>query len=1223
MKPTPRRTAAQERAVRTAGKSVLVSASAGTGKTRVLVDRCLRLVLEDGVDLDRLLVVTFTDAAAAEMRERIRRELRAAVESDPSSERLRAQLLFLDRAQISTIHGFCLNTLHENFHKIGLDPGFTVIDPDEADLLKKEVAVGLFDSYYLRKDERGGQFQQLVSCYGGRDADADLRALVIALHDFSHSLPDPQAWLAKARETYTQAAAAERLDDTFWFPKFKEHVVRELEAAAIEFEFAVEALKGSQFEAAYGPVAEERRETVRQWIRNIEKGRLEDACHEIRNHEFGRLPSLRDVDKEEREEAQALVHRGKDRIVNQLQKGLCADDFEAMLGLFALVEPHVTLLVNLVGELSDLYKHEKEALPAVDFNDLEQHMLELLRQEDAVRALRDRFEHVLVDEYQDINPVQDAILATVSRIADPERPGNLFVVGDVKQSIYRFRLAEPEIFIRKYESYQDDGPETARLHLKENFRARDGLIAAVNAVFDQIMLPEVARVAYDEGARLEYAADYSPASAGAPMEFHVLDIPSRRRRSHAEDEDETGAGDGQTEDADLDKIEAEARFVADRIERMVGDGKAEFTVRDIESGEDRDATYRDIVILLRTTRDRALAYCQALAERGIPAHSNLASGYFTSMEIEDMLNLLRVIDNPRHDIPLAAVLRSPLVGLREPELAGIRLADREGDFYQATVAAAGKGDALGAKLQGFLSNLDGWRSDARRRPLAELIYRLYTDTGYLDYVAGLRNGAQRQANLLRLHDRACQFDRFAHHGLARFLNFVEDLIEAGSDFGSAPALSEAENAVRVMSIHKSKGLEFPVVFLPDLGKRINFADCRGDLIYDREHLIGARAFDVERGVAHACLSHRVASRQLRLHTIAEEMRVLYVAMTRARERLVLSAGADAVAVGAKWGPVLRGAKTVPAFALAEAVSMLDWLWPALAGIEGGDFAMTKIHTGEDVARYAEAREVPISPKIDRKKIEQMVPLGDAPPPSEAVREAAERIAWTYPSAGLGRVRAKLSVSELKHRHDLAHEDDEIPSRFRQPLTECPSFLAEEKTKLSGVERGTAAHTVMRFLDLSLDLAKREVVEREIARIREKGLLTDVEAESLDAGGAAAFFATDLGKRILGDPSRVRRELPFTLVRRAGELYPDLSERDRNEVVLLQGIIDCLIETKDGFLLLDFKTDDVSAEDIAARIKEGGYATQLSHYAGAVEQIFGRPVRGRYLYFVSCQELVSC
>ncbi|NOZ19496.1 MAG: helicase-exonuclease AddAB subunit AddA [Planctomycetes bacterium] len=1202
--------------MRTDGKSILVSASAGTGKTRVLVDRCLRLVLEAGVDLDRILVVTFTDAAAAEMRERIRRELQANVESNPFSERLRAQLLFLDRAQISTIHSFCLNTLRENFHKIGLDPGFSVIDQDEADLLKKEAARELFDGYYAREDATGQQFQQLVSCYGGRDADADLRALVIALHEFSHSLPDPQAWLTQARETYSRAARARRLEDTFWFPKFKEQVVQELEAAALEFEFAIEALKGSPFNAAYGPVAQERRETVRQWLRDIEKGRFEEVCRKIRDHDFGRLPSLREVDKEEKEKAQALVHRGKIRINEELQNALCRDKFEAMLGLFALVEPHVTLLVNLVEEFAERYEREKEALPAVDFNDLEQLMLKLLRHEDTVRMLRDRFEHVLVDEYQDINPVQDAILETVSRIGDADRPGNLFAVGDVKQSIYRFRLAEPEIFIRKYESYRDDGSDTARIHLKENFRSRERLLAAVNAVFDRIMQPSVARVAYDEGARLEYAADYSPASSGPPMEFHLLDMPKHRRRSSAEEEEE-----GRAERVDIDKVETEARFVAERIERMVG-GRAEFNVRDTQTGEDRDVTYRDIVILLRTTRDRAVTYCQALAERGIPTHSDLASGYFTSMEIEDMLNLLRIIDNPRQDIPLAAVLRSPIVGLREAELARVRLADEEGDFYQAATAAAKMKNTHGEKLHGFLTGLDAWRTAARRRPLAELIYRLYAETGYLNYVAGLHNGAQRQANLLRLHDRACQFDRFAHHGLARFLRFVEDLIEAGSDFGSAPVLSEAENAVRVMSIHKSKGLEFPVVFLPDLAKTINFSDCSGDLIYDRDQLIGAQALDVGRGVRHVCLSHRVASRQLRMHTIAEEMRVLYVAMTRARERLVLSAGADAASVRAKWGPVLRAGEKPPAFALADARSMLDWIWPALAGTECGKFATTKIHTGEDVAKYAEAKAVALSPKIDRKKIERMAPLDDAPPPSDAVRRAAEQIAWTYPAAGLERVRAKLTVSELKHRHDLAHEDDEISSRLRQSLTERPAFLTAGPTALSGAERGTAVHTVMRWLDLSLDLAKPETVEEEIERVRERGLLTDAEAESVDAGAVAAFFATDPGKQILGDPSRVRRELPFTLAKKIGEVFPGLPEREREEAMLLQGIIDCLIETDDGFLLLDFKTDDVSAEEISARIQEGGYATQLSHYADAVARIFGRPVRVKYLYFFTPREIVA-
>ncbi|HEY8394634.1 MAG TPA: UvrD-helicase domain-containing protein [Thermaerobacter sp.] len=1045
-------TPAQRDAIYLRGRNLLVSAAAGAGKTSVLVERVIQRILDphDPVDIDRLLVVTFTEAAAAEMRDRIRDRLERAIAERPADRRLRRQLALLGRASISTLHSFCLRVVRQYFFRLGLDPAMRVLSEHEAHLLEQEVLEELFERRYAEADEG---FLGLVECYGGR-ADERLRELVLHLHRLAYSQPWPEAWLERLAGRFSDTRERP-VEESPWFVPARQALGRYLDRLALRLERAAALCRRPGWPAELEPLLEQDAARLRDLARRLDDLDWDGIVRELAAaNTWGRMPSLRGLDeaqKARKEQVQRLRDGVKGRL-RELVEGIFGRPAADVAADAARLAPLAGALVELVQDFDRALTSAKQERGLLDFSDMERYALRLLldpaarpgelRPSDVAREFRRRFDEVLVDEYQDINQVQDAILRLVAREGSDGDP-NLFMVGDVKQSIYRFRQAEPGLFLAKYHAFapardpagsRAEAPGT-RIELNANFRSRPSVVHAVNFVFRQIMTPALGGLAYDESAALVPAAGYPPpdgdlaATAGeAPVEVHLIErepagesdedepAPGGGPAPGGSDEGEPGPAGGEGDEegsVDTTSLEREAAVVAWRIRELVegAGGRPPLHVWDKREGRYRPVRYRDIVILMRAVHSQAPVFVEVLARLGIPVYARSRTGYFQALEIEVMLALLRLIDNPRQDVPLASVLRSPLVGLTAAELAAIRLAAPGADYYTAVCTAAGwdlereepaegdepaggstgddagpapgveetgraaaanpagtnspgvspsgtAGDGAGGgdggaggdgargsdaaggsdaaipaslreRLRRFLSDLQRWRTLARRAPLSRLIEQIYAETGFPAYAAGMPGGEQRRANLEALLERARQFDQFARQGLFRFLRFIDRLRERGDDMGIAPALGEDDDVVRVMTIHQSKGLEFPVVIVANLGGA--FAQDKGDAVIDRELGLGLKVADPELRVRYPSLSYWAVKEEARLADLAEELRVLYVAMTRARERLILvGAARDLPGRAAEWLAAAPGdGGPLPAAVLAGAASYLDWLGPAL------------------------------------------------------------------------------------------------------------------------------------------------------------------------------------------------------------------------------------------------------------------------------------------------------
>ncbi|CEP68525.1 DNA helicase subunit AddA [Moorella glycerini] len=1362
-------------AIRARRANLLVAAAAGAGKTAVLVERIIQRLTdpEAPVSLENLLVVTFTEAAAAEMRQRIGAALEAAVARQPENKGLRRQLLLLNRAHISTIHSFCLWVVRTYFYRLDLDPGFRVMDPAEADLLQLEVMDQVLEECFAAEPE-GGPITDLADSLGGR-GDANLVELVLKVWEFTRSLPWPEAWLEEAVAAY-RVPAGTPLESLPWYREIKEVIALRLQEAAFYLREAMRLAASPGGPAIYLDNLEREESQVAGLLAGLDCLTWNQVCERLTAFSFGRLKAVRGGSVDERLKEKATGYRDQaKKLLKELQEEFCRDE-AAIRAELDRVRELVTALVEVVRRFDAAFRELKRRRGLVDFGDLEHLCLQVLLDPEArpgelrpsalAMELRRRFEEVLVDEYQDINSIQDAILALVSRqevISPCDGPGqasgqgtalpaaaapNLFMVGDVKQSIYRFRLANPELFLVKYRQYQErEGELNRRILLKANFRSRQGIVDGVNFIFRQVFSPLVGELDYDAAAALVSRAGYPehPAAATPAIEVYLQERQTGGDGEVAPGEETPGAGEGtaapldtaagggeaaaagavagQLDPEDLTALEREAWLVARRIRQMVQGTPErpgpECQVWDPERQAYRDVTYRDIVILLRATQDRAPVFIEVLQQNDIPAYADLGSGYFAATEVETILSLLRVIDNPHQDIPLAAVLRSPLVGLTAGELARTRLAAPGEDFFTAVMKAAGageeqrvtagdcfgdsglgsgaispvagelpgrnscspaggvqppctsaggdlppssgaereEGDAarekdLAARLRGFLARLDRWRTMARRQPLGDLIWQLYRETGYLEFVGGLPGGAQRQANLRALLDRARQFEGFARHGLFRFLRFIERLQQNGGDLGTARALGEKENVVRIMSIHKAKGLEFPVVIVADLGKGFNFQDLSGDVLLHGKLGLAPLYLDAAAGIKYPTLPYLAAAHRLRLEALSEEVRIFYVALTRAREKLILVGSARNLPRQAEiWCTGLYAAgEQLPPMLMARARNHLDWLAAALArhvhgaplrqlaGVDRGylldDPSCWQLEVLREPVLPETGPGAQVSPGVlppGRNAAAGVAgaagtvsattgdgPGGSGVPDEPGTRgetghtwlrqEVARRLSWVYPWQPLTALPVKLAATDLKRRFDVFNEGDTPLRPGGNGFTRRPVFLQEQQG-LTAAERGTATHLVLQHVDLQRPVTPatlagllQELVEREI--------LTPEQAAAVDTGAIVTFFAGPLGQRLLARPGKVKRELPFSLAIPAGELYPGLPPAMASgEAILVQGIIDCLVDEEDGFLLLDFKTGKVPPDPPAS------YQEQVHFYTRAVATIFNRPVKEAHLYFL--------
>lgn len=1160
-KPTP----SQKLAIEDRGGELLVSAAAGSGKTRVLTERLMRWITEGDAprSIDNFLIITFSTAAAAELRSRISEELSARAAADPGSKRLRRESALVRRAQIGTIHSFCSALLREYAGRAGIAPDFAIADEDRARELRRLSLETVLEAAYAEAEPG---FIQLADTVGAGTDDRRLESLVLELHGKLQSHARPGDWAARQSELFE--TGAEDAADTPWGRELLESAADELLWWAGEFDELVRSLAGfEKMGKAYVPSFSETASSLRGAAKRAAEGW--DALREALPIAFPRLGSLRGggEDPELAERAKARREACK-KAAKRIEKGFTLPS-EQLLRDMRATAPAMRALLKLVGDFDAEYTRRKRRRSLLDFADLEHLAARLLTEPDGsptetAREVSRRYAEVMVDEYQDVSLVQDMIIRAVS---DSGR--RLFMVGDVKQSIYRFRLADPTIFLKKYESYADaPQPEGVprRVFLRESFRSRGEVVDAVNAVFGCLMSKGLGEMEYDERARLRAGLEY-PGVVPVP-ELVAVPLPGA-------DEDEERP----------DKIEVEAAYAARMMRRLVETG-----TKISEGGALRPLGYGDIAVLLRSVNVSGPVWRRVLAREGVPVEAGQSGGFFEAPEVAVILSLLAVIDNPRQDVALISVLRSELFDFTNDELTEIRLMSGEGDFYAALSARA----QVSEKARAFLDTLDRLRDFARDSELATLIWEIYESLGCMALCSAMRDGEGRRARLLRLFELARSFETTGWRGLRRFLDWLRSMRERGEE----PAFPDEDGggAVRIMSIHRSKGLEFPVVFIGDTARQFNRSDLRGSVLVHPELGLGPKFTDAARGIEYPTLARRAVANRLERELLSEELRLLYVAMTRARERLFITCTfADPQKTMDKLAPAAQ--EHIPAQALLPMRSMAEWLICAALGTGGR--ALTLSIGGDEEG--APRRVTPAAQPEPERTGEEAVPV-----------DFDALLAWRYPHSGAETLPSKLTATELKGLAEPDAESAELLPRaartFRRP------DIALAARRLTAAERGTATHLALRYLELGA-LTTPEAAREAVDRLAAAGKLSAREAAAVDAAGLCRFALSPLGRRITAAP-RVLREFPFALLCPAERFFPGAE----GEELLLQGVVDCCLIEPDGAVIVDYKTDRIAPEAAPERAKR--YAAQLETYAWAVSRITGLAVKAKIVYFLQPGEAVE-
>lgn len=1215
-------------AIETLDKNILVAAAAGSGKTSVLVERIIRRVLDSSrnFDVDRVLVVTFTNAAAAEMRQRISAALQRALAENPESAHLKRQLALLNAASITTIDAFCQSVVKQNFHLLGIRPNFRIAGEAELELLQYEAIENLFEVKYQAKEPG---FLNVIGHYGKQFSDDKLYEMLLDLYVFSRSHPEPDQWLNHVLDAY-DVHTESRFRETAWGGFLRGKIEKELRRCLDLVKKSKDIAAAEQF-LYYNQTLEQDELQIVALLDAFDIS-WETAAQAFEGCAFSRLASApKDADPEVKDELKERRELYKSRIL-KLKDRFFSATFLGWTEELKQIAPIIRQITLLTREFAASYAAAKLERGIVDFYDLEHFCLRLLREKTeggyrpspVALALQEKYHEVMIDEVQDTNGLQEAILHLVRR----NGAANLFLVGDVKQSIYRFRLAEPELFNEKYHTYPQLGSQYALIRLSNNYRSRKTVIDAVNFLFSQIMTPECAEIDY-RGAELCAQAAY-------PEAAHTLDGPVEVCLMDRAGTEKTALETGQS-DEEESAFAAEARWIASRIAALMEEGRSVF-----ENGSYRPLQLRDIVILLRAVKGKSGILLEALRARGIAAYAELSSGYFAAMEIRTMLALLAVLDNPRQDIELAAVLHCPVVGLTAAELAEIRLADTEGDLWTALNAFINQQPSenvyLNEKIAWFLKRFETWREVALRKSVPELIWQLYDETGYYDYVGAMEGGVLRQANLRMLYDRARDYEATNFRGLFRFLRFIEKMRAKETDLSIARTLSENEDVVRIMSIHKSKGLEFPVVFVADIGKGFNLQDQNRPLLLHKRFGVGAfitsDADSLMGQLRYPSLVRSAIAWKSELESKSEEMRVLYVALTRAKEKLILVGSVRNLAKRiVKWQMQLNSAQNqLPPECIEGAHCFLDWIVPALLYHRAGKVlyeytASTPEFSGslwDDPSRWqieivpavSAAAEKPMeseSSKLFLKKVEQLAPV--APTEYKACVEAV--LKWHYPHQAAVDKPAKLSVTEMKRRFD--NEAPEFPVRSLEfAVKRNQSFLRprfeQVRTALTAAEYGTVMHAVMQHLPLSLS-AEKAAINGFIHSLVQREILLHEQAAQVHFNSIQRFLQSSLAER-MRQSSCVRREMPFSILLPAHTFYPDLE--DQGETLFVQGIVDVLFDEPDGLVLIDYKTDRAQPAEYAV----SKHRYQLNLYAEAIEKIFRKKVKEQHLYLISTGKFVK-
>ena len=1277
-------TSKQQEVIDSRNRNLLVSAAAGSGKTAVLVERIIRMISEGDrpLDIDQLLVMTFTNAAAAEMRERIGAAVEQKLKERPEDEHLWLQAALIPQAQITTIDSFCLNIIRSHYNSLDIDPAFRIGDEGELSLLRGDCMGEMLENCYDEADEEFGRF---VEHFGRGKSDRGIEDVILQAWQFSQSHPWPQEWLAACQKELEEESIGE-MEESPWMVFLMEDVARQMAELSGQLGEALDVCLEENGPLAYEPMLISDKSKIEAIGRAASTGSFEALYNSLQNMSFDRLASIRskDIDGDKK----AFVSACRDRVKKAVAK--CRELYgqqspqevvESMRGTRRVIRE----LLRLTGMFDQAYRDAKRERNVLDFNDLEHLALEVLyvREENGngeervsrlpsqvADELSRQYEEILVDEYQDSNYVQEALITSISR----ERFGypNVFMVGDVKQSIYRFRLARPELFMDKYEKYSRQGGPYQMIELQQNFRSRESVLTSVNDVFYQIMTKNLGGITYTPetalypGAKFEEVSgktvldpeadagksgsrEAAPVSlkAGTPTELLLVDTGADTLRQLDEDS------------LDYTAKELEARLIAGRIRQLVSEDQG-ILVWDKSRGGYRRARYGDMVILLRSMSGWSEVFVNVLMNEGIPAFAQTRTGYFNTVEVETILSLLSVVDNPMQDIPLAAVMRSPIVGMDDEEMAWMMAVYKRNSkkgqdrgVYGAwklwleegwiTVGLSGipvkTAHSISFKSRRLSVLMERLRGEARHLPIHELLYRVYRESGYYDYVSAMPAGETRRANLDMLVEKAAAYESTSYKGLFHFVRYIEKLKKFDTDFGEASVAGEQDNTVRIMSIHKSKGLEFPVVFLAGLGKRFNKQDAYGQILLDADLGAAADFLDLELRVKAPTLKKQALKRRMELETMGEELRVLYVAMTRAKEKLIMTAADKSLEnkLG-KWKDIPLSQGQLPYTILASANSCLDWLLMAQPAIPASHMEMRQIQVkdliGEEITRQI----------IRKMKKEDLLNLD-----GRRVYDAAfgtrlrEVLEYEYPYESDIGLYAMVSVSELKKQSQIGRTEDAIGTDSgnlegialgelkaltgsRDMAGSGPGESGEQKKTVSAgpnraALRGTAYHAVLEHIHFH-EIHGLAEVKPVVDKLLEGGFLDQEAHDFINPKVIWNFLSSPLGKRMAKAQSegRIHKEQQFII----GIPAREMGLGDSDELVLIQGIIDAYLEEEDGLVLIDYKTDHVPEGDPkqGAKMLAERYRVQLDYYERALTQLTGKHVKERIIYSLALQMSIN-
>lgn len=1228
----------QWESVHASGSNLLISASAGSGKTMVLVNRIIEQI-KMGVSVDELLVVTFTNAAAKEMKQRIETAIHDEINADPEYEtryHLSQQLPKLGQADISTLHSFCLKVIERYYYLIDFDPVFRLLTDDtEIELIKEDVWNELLEDLY---EDADSNFIHFMENYSSSRNDDEVTEMVFSLHEFSRANENPTEWLQSLTNLYKIPSG--KLEEAKIFKDYlKIQLIDEIEYMIQLLDQALALANEDEFLEKQINILEEDRTHYKQ-IRSLLGSNQLEKCYELISQGY-KFSTLRGPGKKAPEEVQDLFNNEIKDLRNEAK-----DAYKKFAGNFSIApkeqaemitktKEHVQTLATLTQQFSEEYQRHKAERKLIDFNDLEHLTLQILRDEttggasEASTYYRNKFHEVLVDEYQDINALQEAILLLLSKSDD--EVGNYFMVGDVKQSIYGFRLADPSLFLKKYEHY-DTTDNGKRIILAENFRSRQNVLSFTNYIFTQLMDHEVGNLAYDKNAELVFGnKDFE--------ENNLFDSELLIYENKQKDTEDTIDFEDTDEFQINRKTTGEILMVASRIQELINDG---FEIYDKNQKVMRPLEYKDIV-LLTPTKTNNLEIQEIFRELGIPSAINETQNFFQTTEVTIMMSLLQVIDNPRQDIPFVAALRSPIVNLNEVELTYIRLQDRQADFYDATLAYSeaefedSRNINTQRKVADFLKNLDRWREYARRHSVVELLRLLYEETGYLQYVGGMSGGKQRRANLEALYERAASYESTSFKGLYRFIRFIDKMQEKDKDLAEPTSILSEQNAVRVMTIHASKGLEFPIVFLMDLSKKFNRSDWTGAYIFDRELGVGLEFRDADKRVKSSTMVDTVIKNIKKQNGYAEQMRLLYVALTRAEQKLFLVGTMESEEKAFEtWDKGNSGAKyLLPANLRLKTNNFMDWIGLAIArhqitadkvnSIQENkairNYPVTfsyKFYSGEELTSKLQNKEQIEEKEWLKNLMAANTQINTEEDVQETITKAMNIISYEYPYQLSTQTANYQSVSEVKQMFEepnieqLAKTDwssQQRVNRYTENLFERPKFLQEEKPP-TAAEIGQATHMILQMLDLS-STPTEEKVDSTIEKLVSEEVLSEVIAAQIDISNIVQYFKTPFGQELVENFAKIQREILFSLSIDAAEIFSGMEEVD--DSVLIHGIIDGYFERGEELVLFDYKTDRVRhlglfAEDELLK----RYRGQLLLYKQALETITGKDVTGMYI-----------